>query len=87
MKQRLQSRTPQTKDEARPVDSPYLTANQAVQYLQLGSLSALYRLITDHKLPFGRLGRHYRFDKRELDAFVRGFGSAIERARFERKAS
>jgi excisionase family DNA binding protein len=71
----------------REVESPYLDAKEAVAYLRLGSLSALYRLIDEHRLPHGRLGRHYRFDKRELDAFVRGFGSAIEMARFTKKSA
>lgn len=69
------------------VDSPYLTAKEAVAYLRLGSLTALYRLITEHHLPHGRLGRLHRFDKRELDAFVRGFGSAIEMARFQKRSA
>jgi excisionase family DNA binding protein len=82
-RRRLQAR----EQPAKTVDSPYLTAKEAVEYLRLGSLSALYRLITEHGLPHGRLGRHHRFDKRELDAFVRGFDSAIEMARFTKKSA
>jgi excisionase family DNA binding protein len=67
-------------------DSPYLTAKEAVVYLRLGSLSALYRLITDHRLPHGRRGGLYLFDKREIDAWVKGFGSAIEMTRFRKGA-
>jgi excisionase family DNA binding protein len=87
VKHRLQPRTAQAQQPQRTIDSPYLTAHEAVEYLHLGSLSALYRLIEQHKLPHGRLGRHYRFDRRELDAFLRGFGSAIEFARFRKQAS
>lgn len=67
--------------------SPYLTAHEAVTYLRLGSLSALYRLIREHRLPSCRIGRLYRFDTRELDAFAHGHNSALEMARAIRKAS
>jgi excisionase family DNA binding protein len=66
-------------------DSPYLTSAEAINYLRLGSTRALRRMISDNRLPFCRLGRHYRFDRRELDAWLRGHGSAIERSRVERK--
>ena len=65
--------------------SPYLTAAEAMEYLRLGSKRALTRMISENALPFCRLGRHYRFDIRELDAWLRGHGSAIERTRTERK--
>jgi excisionase family DNA binding protein len=64
---------------------PYLTAKQTIAYLNLGSTNALYRLIREHRLPFCRVGRNYRFDKRELDAWVHGFSSAIEQFRADRK--
>jgi excisionase family DNA binding protein len=65
-------------------ESPYLTAHEAIAYLRLRSQSSLYRLIREHRLPFCRVGRNYRFDKRELDAWLRGFDSALERARISR---
>jgi excisionase family DNA binding protein len=65
--------------------SPYLTTKEATEYLRLGSTRALRWMIAEHHLPFCRLGRHYRFDTRELDAWLRGHGSAIERSRVERK--
>jgi len=71
---------------ARVVESPYLTAQEAVVYLRLNTLSSLYRLIEEHKLPAGRRGRLYLFDTRELDAWVKGFPSALELAR-AKKAS
>jgi excisionase family DNA binding protein len=52
--------------------SPYLTAREAVEYLGLGSLSALYRHVRENDLPVCRLGRLYRFDVRALDAHLRG---------------
>jgi excisionase family DNA binding protein len=65
--------------------SPYLTAHEAIAYLRLPSQSALYRLIRERGLPFCRIGRHYRFDRRELDAWVHGHDSALERARADRR--
>lgn len=67
--------------------SPYLTAREAMAYLNVGSQSALYRLIREHRMPFCRIGRLYRFDKRELDAWAHGFSSAIEQVRAGRHAA
>ena len=58
--------------------SPYLTGREAMAYLKLGSQSALYRLIREHRMPFCRVGRSYRFDVRELDAWMRGHASALD---------
>ncbi len=66
--------------------SPYLTAAETITYLRLGSQSALYRLVREHRLPFCRRGRLYLFDTRELDAWAHGHDSAIERARAQRRA-
>lgn len=68
------------------VVSPYLTARETVEYLRCGSLSALYRLIREHRLPHGRRGGKYLFDTRELDAWVKGFSSALEMVRAKRSA-
>lgn len=72
------------------VDSPYLTSEEAIAYLRLDHLrspqSALYRLIVEHRMPHQRIGRLHRFDKRELDAWMRGFESALERMRVEKSA-
>jgi excisionase family DNA binding protein len=69
------------------VDSPYLTARDTIAYLRLGSSSALYRLIREHRLPFCRVGKLYRFDRRELDAWAHGHSSAIEWARVHRRSA
>ena len=53
------------------VASPYLTSREAVDYLKLPSLSALYTLIREHDLPAHHRGRLRLFDIRELDAWVR----------------
>lgn len=67
--------------------SPYLTAREAVDYLRLGSESALYRLVREHGLPNLRRGRLYLFDTREIDAWLRGAGSAIELVRAHKRKS
>lgn len=59
----------------RQIDSPYLNAADAVTYLRLGSLQALYRLVTEHQLPFGRRGRIYIFDTRKIDRWIEHSGS------------
>ncbi len=51
--------------------SPYLDGREAVAYLRLGSLSALYRQINKNGLPTLRRGGRYLFDRRELDAWLR----------------
>jgi excisionase family DNA binding protein len=88
-------RRPQTVDaspqqDARAVQSPYLTSHEALVYLRLDDLasplSALYRLIKEHHLPHGRRGGLYLFDRRDLDAWIKGFGSAIDMVRARRSA-
>lgn len=71
----------------RQIDSPYLTAKEALSYLRLGSLSALYGHMKHNRLPYARVGRHLRFDTRELDAWMRGFDSALERLRTARRTA
>lgn len=56
------------------MSSPYLTVKEAVSYLRLGSESALYRLIREHRLPYGRRGRIYLFDTRKLDRWIESNG-------------
>lgn len=78
----------QVPHEPRHIDSPYLNSAEAIPYLRLENHasphSALYRLITEHKLPTCRRGGLYLFDKRELDAWVRGFASALDQVRSQR---
>jgi excisionase family DNA binding protein len=71
---------------ATTLESPYLTAQEAIAYLKLESSNALYRLVKQHRLPFCRRGRLYLFDRRELDAWLRGFTSEIEMTRARRRA-
>ncbi len=65
---------------SRAVDSPYLTSREAVDYLRLPSLSSLYSHIRENRLPVLRSGGELRFDKRDLDAWLRGM-SALELVR------
>ena len=68
------------------IESPYMTVDETIVYLRLTSRRALQRLLSGHRLPHGRLGRKLLFDRREVDAWVLGYGSALEMAR-TRKAS
>jgi excisionase family DNA binding protein len=61
----------------RVIESPYLTSAEAVTYLRLGSVSALYALVREHKLPHGRRGGLYLFDRRELDAWVKNADTSV----------
>lgn len=70
----------------RVIESPYLTSDEAVVYLRLRTLSALYWLIKEHKLPHGRRGSLYLFDTRDLDAWVHGHDSALALVRATRGA-
>jgi excisionase family DNA binding protein len=53
-------------------------------YLCLGSRRALQRAIDDHRLPYHRLGRHLRFYRPELDAWLLATGSGAKRDDVER---
>lgn len=53
-------------------ESPYLTAVEAMEYLRLRSKQALYNHIQRNRLPVCRMGGVLRFDRRELDAWLRG---------------
>jgi excisionase family DNA binding protein len=66
------------------VESPYMDTRQTLAFLGLRSYNALYRLINEHGMPICRLGRNYRFDRREIEAWMRGHTSALERQRAER---
>jgi len=74
------------KPQTASIASPYLTAREAQEYLRLGSPNALYRLITQHKLPFCRRGGRYVFHRDELDVWLHGFDSEIEMFRAKKRA-
>jgi excisionase family DNA binding protein len=46
-----------------------LTADQAAEYLNV-TPRFVRRLTSERRVPFVRLGRHVRFDTRDLDEFI-----------------
>lgn len=64
------SNAAELRNPQRQIQSPYLTAHEAIPYLRLNSLRGLYRLIKEHGLPYGRRGRIYLFDTRKLDRWI-----------------
>ena len=50
-------------------DDGFLTTEEVLQYLQL-NLKTVYRLIRAGKLPAVRVGRQWRFRKRDIDAWL-----------------
>ena len=57
---------------ARVIESPYFNTREAMAYLRLNDTGALYDLMKEQGLPYLRCGGRYRFDRRELDAWLRG---------------
>jgi excisionase family DNA binding protein len=57
-------------------DDQLLTTDQVLEYLHL-NLKTVYRLIKAGKLPAVRVGRQWRFKKRDLDAWLGGASPAI----------
>ncbi len=66
------------------VVSPYLTTASCVEYLRLPSRAALYYHIRENGLPTCRCGGSLRFDRRDLDAWLRGT-HALELVRTRKK--
>ncbi len=77
IKRRGQSGGASMQERPRALDSPYLTAQECIEYLRIGSRTALYRLIHEHRLPYGRVGRSYRFHRARLDTWVEGQAGAL----------
>ncbi|MGB7220759.1 MAG: helix-turn-helix domain-containing protein [Vicinamibacterales bacterium] len=48
----------------------WITPQEALRHLGLGSLSALYRLLREQRLPYGRMGKRYRFRRADLDQWL-----------------
>ena len=48
----------------------WLTAREAVMYLRLPSLGALRNLVYRRKIPYSKLGKLLRFERRALDRFL-----------------
>lgn len=71
-------------DLPRPIESPYLNTREAMAYLRLTSPSSLYYLINQQRLPHVRRGGRLLFDRRDIDAWLRGT-DALTLARTTRK--
>ena len=52
-----------------PNDEIFLTTEEVLEYLQV-NLSTVYRLIKAGKIPAVRVGRQWRFRKRDIDAWL-----------------
>lgn len=52
--------------------SPWLTPDQAVEYLGLPSRKALYQRVRRGQIPVCRFGRNLRFNRAELDKALHG---------------
>ena len=68
-----------------PTDEVFLTTEEVLEYLQV-NLRTVYRLIKAGKIPAVRVGRQWRFSKRDIDTWLdsqrprqeRPAGSAVE---------
>jgi excisionase family DNA binding protein len=49
---------------------PWLNPPQAVRYLRLPSLKALYQAVRRGQIPVHRLGKRLRFNRTELDRIL-----------------
>jgi excisionase family DNA binding protein len=52
-----------------PNDEVFLTTEEVLEYLQV-NLRTVYRLIKANKIPAVRVGRQWRFRKRDIDAWL-----------------
>lgn len=69
------------------IDEGFLTTDEVLEYLQV-NLRTIYRLIKAGKIPAVRVGRQWRFRKRDIDGWLerhraprQAAGGAVERAR------
>jgi excisionase family DNA binding protein len=61
-------------------DDHYLTTDELLDYLHI-NLRTIYRLIKAGKIPAVRVGRQWRFRKRDIDAWLSGHRKVGERPR------
>ncbi len=62
-----------------PNDEVFLTTEEVLEYLQV-NLRTVYRLIKANKIPAVRVGRQWRFRKRDIDAWLDSQRPRPERA-------
>jgi excisionase family DNA binding protein len=53
------------------MDANLMTVDQAAEYLQL-SRDTLYKYVQQSKVPAVKIGRHWRFSRDAVDAWIRG---------------
>jgi excisionase family DNA binding protein len=53
-----------------PIESPYLTAEEAAAYLNFTSVHWFRQAVRRYGIPFKRRGRRLFFTKAELDQFM-----------------
>jgi hypothetical protein len=58
--------------EDRVSQSPYLSSTEAAELLRFPSLKAFHRWLVSHRLPKLRCGGRLLFERRVLDAYLRG---------------
>jgi excisionase family DNA binding protein len=68
------------------MESPYLNSREAMAYLRLTSMSSLYYLINEQRLPHLRRGGRLLFDRRDIDAWLRGT-DAVSLARAQKRSA
>src|SRR4029077_8167450 len=56
-------------DQHTMIDETFLTTEEVLEYLQV-NLRTVYRLIKAGKIPAVRVGRQWRFRKRDIDAWL-----------------
>ena len=61
-----------------PNDEAFLTTEEVIEYLQV-NLRTIYRLIKAGKLPAVRVGRQWRFRRRDVDAWLESQRSSHHR--------
>lgn len=72
-----------------PSDETFLTTEEVLEYLQV-NLRTVYRLIKAGKIPAVRVGRQWRFRKRDIDAWLdaqRPRGERIQAVAADRPAA
>ena len=58
------------------MDEGFLTTEEVLEYLQV-NLRTVYRLIKAGKIPAVRVGRQWRFRKRDIDAWLESSGREV----------
>lgn len=69
----------QCQDYPYPMEDAFLTTEEVLDYLQV-NLRTVYRLIKAGRLPAVRVGRQWRFRKRDLDVWLEAQRTKAERA-------